>query len=349
MPTDNDFQSLSKQLAEQRRLATETAGKISADRMALTKSLQDRQDSLANEYISKLSGQKPLQQAYNELSDSTGLNTYKQQFRLNRDLLSKLPDDVTNRTTGTLTSESQRRRQIAAEGEPIQRNLSDASSRLQDASQDVATQLQFTAKDQERELEPIKLRLELFKENSARELTGYDQTKQQELNVLLGQLETEGQLAQAEYNRMVSLAKEERDFERQKSAIKEIDLGDKVLLTDQVGNVIRVEQKGKLPGSGSGSGLDLQGFINWQQQQNKQTPPTASNEELSRLRKEAEDKFNAELGAKAKIANDQRKAVAARTYKEAEAQRRIEVAKQPIKPVSKLPAPTQYPTFKRNW
>lgn len=218
--------------------------KFAREQAAARQALLDRQkaeeEGLFGQYQGKIAGQEKLSSAYTRLADERGLSTLKGQFNTTRDLLDRLDSDVTDRTSGTLTSESQRRRQIAAETEPLAANLGRLGTAIGSATEDVGTQLQFMAADQAKELDPIKMRIAATSDRFAREITGFDTEQQTGLNFLLDKLNRDRQLTDMEWSKAADLAKMQEDFGQKKA-----------LLQIQFENDMKMQ---KASGGGSGSG-----------------------------------------------------------------------------------------------
>ncbi|MDI6808201.1 MAG: hypothetical protein QME66_04350 [Candidatus Eisenbacteria bacterium] len=204
------------------------------------------------------------------------LNIFKGESRSIKNLLDRLDEDVTTRTQGTLTNEAQRRRQIAAEEEPLQKTLGRLGmaaepilEAISKGESNVVQQLQLLTAEQQRELQPVLLRIDRMSDRFSREMTGFTQDKQTQLTLLLDKMQSDRQLSQLEWQQANQLAAAEREFAQQKQLLEQqfahqekqallgyekIDLGNRVAITDKQGNILRYEPKGKVPGSGSGTG-----------------------------------------------------------------------------------------------
>lgn len=206
-------------LAESKRQQEDLFNRQRAEEEALFRTFEERHKA-----------QPGLTSVYDKLIAEQGLPEKQQAasavrgeiFKV-KDLLDQLESDVTSRVSGTLTSEAQRRRQIAAEREPLSANLGRLATGLEPLNQDIATsmgmvstKLGLTQKDQERELDPIRMRISATSDRFAREMTGYNQTKQNELTLLLNKMEEQQQLDQREWQRVQQLASEEREWQRTK-------------------------------------------------------------------------------------------------------------------------------------
>ena len=116
-----------------------------------------------------------------------------------RDLLNNLERDITERTKGALVSESQKRRQIAAEGEPLRTQLSNLVSGSELASTQLSEAL----------------------DNISRDMTGFTSDKELQLNALLEKITSGRNILGNEWTLTSTLASEERDFARQKDLLQQ--------------------------------------------------------------------------------------------------------------------------------
>lgn len=188
------------------------------------------EENLFKQFETLQGGQEALPVLYQRLLNENNVPQLQQQlgglrgevFKV-KDLLDRLDEDVTTRTTGTFTNESQRRRQIAAEGEPLRNSLGrlatgqqTAAEQLQTALGNVSTMFGLNTAEQDQELEPIKMRLAAFGDRAARELTGFTNDRQNELTLLLDKLQADRQLSQRDWEQASLLSQESREFERQK-------------------------------------------------------------------------------------------------------------------------------------
>jgi hypothetical protein len=71
---------------------------------------------------------------------------------------------------------------------------------------------------QDRELEPVKLRINAISDRFARELTGFSADRELGLTTLMDKLKRERELSDQEWTRAQQLADEERAYQRQKAA-----------------------------------------------------------------------------------------------------------------------------------
>jgi hypothetical protein len=188
------------------------------------------EEGLFGDFEKKLAGQEKLTDAYGRLKSEAGIpdlqkqvDVYKGEIYKVKDLLDRLDEDITARTKGTFTSESQRNRQVAAEGDPLRTSLSRLGTaatpfmeRLSSAMSEVGTMLGLTREEQAKELEPLKLRINASTDRFAREISGFEKGKESELTGLLDKITRGRELADREWQRLETLAQEEREFARQK-------------------------------------------------------------------------------------------------------------------------------------
>ena len=190
-----------------------------------------QQEGLFSNYETIRKNQEALPALYNRLQTEAGIpglsqasQAIKDEIYKTKDTLDRLAQDVTARTTGTLTTEAQRRRLTTAESEPLQTNLgrlgtglAPIADMLTSANQSVATQLGLQTQQQDRELEPVKMRINAISDRFAREITGFTSSKETELSAVLDKLTRDRQLSDRDWELAQTLAAEERAFARQKS------------------------------------------------------------------------------------------------------------------------------------
>jgi hypothetical protein len=189
------------------------------------------QEGLFGNYETIRKNQEALPALYSRLQNEAGIpglseaaQGFKNEIYKVKDRLDRLSEDVTARTSGTLTTEAQRSRLETAEAAPLETNLSrlgtglaPISDMLTSANQSVSTQMELQADQQERELEPIKLRINAISDKFAREITGFTANRELELTGILDKLERDRELSDREWELAQTLAAEERDFSRQKA------------------------------------------------------------------------------------------------------------------------------------
>lgn len=194
-------------------------GDFSTGQQALIDRLKTEQDSQFGEYEAKLNSQEKLSDAYKRVSGETGLTDYTAKVGALQDKLSNLDKEITDRTTGSFTDEGQRQNTVAGEAAPLNRDLSKFSYAKAAAQEQVGNQVNLISQDQQRELEPLKMKISAFSERAAREMTGFSTGKTNELNLLLEKLHRTQELSDREWQRTEQLAAEERDFAHQKELI----------------------------------------------------------------------------------------------------------------------------------
>jgi len=152
--------------------------------------------------------------------------------------LRALPEATRESLRGSLVTEGQRQRLISKESIPIteqlqvlSRTLGVESANLSEAMSAAITQTQFAIQGQERTLEPERLniqqvaqlnqqRLAMFSETAARELTAFNTGREAELSVLAEKLQNARTLSDQEFQRALTLANSEREFENMKEQLR---------------------------------------------------------------------------------------------------------------------------------
>lgn len=211
---------------------TDFANQQKAASEALLNRQKAEQEGLFSNYEGIRKNQEALPALYGRLQEEAGIpgltkaaQSYKNEIYKVKDTLDRLGEDVTARTTGYNVSEAQRRRLETSEAEPLQTNLgrlgtglAPIADMLTSAQQGLGTQLELNMQQQERELEPVKLRINAISDRFARELTGFNSDRELGLTTLLDKLKRERELSDREWALAQQLAAEEREFSRQKSA-----------------------------------------------------------------------------------------------------------------------------------
>lgn len=201
------------------------------DMSSLLSGQKAEQEGLFGQYQSAIEGQEKLPALYSRLQNEAGipgLNTalqgYKDQIYRVKDLLDHLDEDVTSRNLGTYTTEAMRRRILASEGEDLRTQLGRIGTGMEPvvdlltgANNQVATMLGLTTQQMDKDLQPLMLRINSISDRFAREITGFTQSREMELTGILQKLERDNYLADREWELAQQLAKEERDFSRQKT------------------------------------------------------------------------------------------------------------------------------------
>lgn len=191
------------------------------------------QEGLFGNYENIRKNQEALPALYNRLQTEAGIpglsqtaQGFKDEIYKVKDRLDRLGEDVTARTTGTLTTDAQRRRLQTAEAEPLQTNLgrlgtglAPVADMLSSANQSVATQMGLQTEQQDRELEPVKLRINAISDRFGREISGYSMERESVLDNLLDKLKRERALSDRDWELAQTLAAEERNFSRQKTLV----------------------------------------------------------------------------------------------------------------------------------
>ncbi len=213
---------------------TDFSNRYRSEQDALLGRQKAEQEGLFGQYEQKLGGQEKLPALYTRLQQEAGLpelqkqrDVFNTQIYGVKNMLDRLDEDVTSRTQGTITTEAQRRRMVGAEGETLNNQLGRLGTGLQpvadlynQASSQVGTLLGLTQEQNQLELSPLNMRINALGDRFAREITGFDNTRQTELNTILDKLTRERALADREWQRVAELAKQEAAFAQQKKLIQ---------------------------------------------------------------------------------------------------------------------------------
>ena len=205
----------------------DTMAKQQAELLAKQKA---EQEGLFGQYESRLQGQEALPDMYGRIRNELGIpglnNTFQniqgEIFNV-KSLLDQLDENVTARGQGTMMTEAQRQRQIAAEGDPLRTSLGRLGTGLEPVAQalsgaqgELSTLLNLHAQQQNKEMAPIEMRINAVSDRFAREMTGFTSSKQTQLDALLDDIDRGRQLADREWELAQSLAAEERAYAQAK-------------------------------------------------------------------------------------------------------------------------------------
>lgn len=206
------------------------AERMAREQQDLLNRQKGEQEGLFNQYEQARAGQETLPGMYSRLKGELGIPGLQQTFGQVqgeifkvKDMLDRLDENVTSRSLGTMTTEAQRQRAIAAEGDPMRNNLGRLATGLEPVAQalsgaqgELSNMMTLGSEQQERELEPLKMRINSLSDRFAREMTGFSEGKQTTLDALVDKVERERFLSDRDWELAQSLAKEERDFAKQK-------------------------------------------------------------------------------------------------------------------------------------
>lgn len=180
---------------------------------SLVSSQNAAEQAAAQKYADIANGQTPLTQVYNNLADSTGYNQAVKNYYSTQGLISKLPQDMQDLTTGTMTSSAQRDRQTAAQLTPLNNTLANFNTQMQITGNNLNAQMNNTQADYTRQLNAQQALVTAQNDQAARAMTGFTTSHQAELTGLL-QLMSEGTtLSSDQYNRLTTLANTEQQYQ----------------------------------------------------------------------------------------------------------------------------------------
>lgn len=247
------------------------AEKMAAEQNALLARQKVEQEGLFGGYETLRGNQEQLPGMYGRLKTELGIpelqGTFQQvqgEIYNVKNLLDHLDEDIQSRALGTFTSDAQRRRISAAEGDVLRTNLGRLGTGLEPIAQaltgaqgELSAQLQLGIQQQERELEPIKLRINAISDRFAREITGFTSNKQTTLDALVDKIERDRQLSDREWELAQQLAAEERDFSRKKELAR--------ISASQAAANYLPSRSVSTPARQSSGGLNLSSFMPQQQ------------------------------------------------------------------------------------
>lgn len=209
---------------------TSFAKEQSAGLQSLIAGQTAQQENLFGQYKATSAAQEPLSAAYTRLGTEAGIpelsktiGGFKTQIANVQNMINQLNDNITERTKGTFTSEAQRQRQVAAEQDPLTKQLSSFgiamqpyTEQLSAAQQGIATKLGLISADQQKQLQPLIMQIDTLSDRFSREITGYTTASTNEFNALIAKIQRQQQLTDQETARANDLADQERAWERTK-------------------------------------------------------------------------------------------------------------------------------------
>lgn len=204
------------------------------ERNQMLKDQKAEQQGLFDQFDTIRGGQESLMTVFNRAREEEGIGdikdtigTYNTQISSVKGLLDSLDEDISSRTRGSFTTDAQRNRMIAAEGGQLRTELGRLGSGLdpfisawQMGNQAVGDIVNLTSQDQEREVEGTRMRLDALPERFAREMSGFNINKENELATIMDKLKRDQTLATAEWERLGQLEAEARDYERQQNLMR---------------------------------------------------------------------------------------------------------------------------------
>jgi hypothetical protein len=205
--------------------------KFNADQQALLDRQKAEQGGLFDQYTGAINNQEKLPDLYSRLQGELGIpeasnavNSYKSEIYRVKGLLDRLDEDVNSRAQGTYTTQALRDRISASEGGQLTNQLgrlgtglAPLADILTGAQGQLSTLLPLYQQQQNKELQPLEMRINSLSDRFAREITGFTSAREQELTTIMDKLTRDRQLSDRDWELAQQLAKEERDFAKQKS------------------------------------------------------------------------------------------------------------------------------------
>lgn len=209
---------------------------------------KDEQQGLFGQYQQRVSAQPTLTSVFQRAQQDRGLpqlqgaiNLFQGQVSDVKGLLDRLGENTQARTSGTNANQAYLDRLRASEGGALNTQLGRLGAGLEPvvgaydlASRDVGQLLDVTQKDQAKELSPIELQINSLSDRFAREITGYTKSKEDELTTLMDKIQRDRELNDRDWQRAQELAKEEREYARQRSLVAQQSASTNTFLGTQV-------------------------------------------------------------------------------------------------------------------
>jgi len=196
----------------------------------LFKEQEARESDFLSRLRTTLGQQTPVRDIYTRLSTEAGLPEARKltggltQSALDiQGRLAGLPERVAGETRGFDVNAAQLAKIKEARAQPIAKQLSETALAAEQAGAseralagDVSTRLGLEVSEQEKLLMPFGVEASIISDQGARKVTGYTTQLQAEASQLITKLQQQGALDQIEARRLVDLASQEDQFQKQK-------------------------------------------------------------------------------------------------------------------------------------
>jgi len=171
--------------------------------------------------------EKPLD-IYTNLENEAGIpqlrttagNISKEINRL-EDTISGLPENIAGRTRESMVTEAMKNRMVAAEGQPMQENLSKLTTglgRIQGAisegMQGIGVKTGLAMQGQEMDLQPLQFQYSALVDRNARALTGFTADRQTSIDQIYAKWSRGNTISDMEWQKATDDARSEQDYYR---------------------------------------------------------------------------------------------------------------------------------------
>ncbi len=201
------------------------------DMNALLERQKAEQQGLFDKYTGTLNNQEQLPALYKRLQTEAGIpdlsnamQGYKTEIYRVKGLLDRLDEGVNSRNRGTYTTQGLRDRIANVEGTGLRTDLSRLGTGMEpiadlltSAQNQVGTMLNLNIQQQEKALKPLEIQINSISDRFAREMTGFNQNRENQLTAITDKLTRERELSDREWELAQQLAAEERAYARQRS------------------------------------------------------------------------------------------------------------------------------------
>ena len=198
------------------------------DREAKEKAKTAEQETLFGQFETASKAQPTLGSEYERLKTAAGipaqeaeLDVFKGRVAKIKSGLNELDAAIAERSKGQFVSEAQRARMLALESSQLGTQLARESEAYAPVIErygtklgEVGTQLGLVREQQAKELTPLEMRINAFSSRYATEMTGFNDAKKGELDVMLAKISRDQYLSDYELQKTDQLAKEERNYTR---------------------------------------------------------------------------------------------------------------------------------------
>ncbi len=192
--------------------------RVTHDQILRSEDVINRQKGGMDDYLNRFRGaigrQEQLGDMYKRIGNELGLPQAQQAVNTLTSTVANLPGELTRSARGADVNQGQLTRQIAEKVAPVQGALTAASAELAGTRDALGQQIGFEQSQQAKDLAPYQTEQQMLSEYYAREMTGYNQAAERELNGYIQKLNAGITLTEGEKTRANQLAMAEMDYKK---------------------------------------------------------------------------------------------------------------------------------------
>ena len=178
-----------------------------------------REQAFLGRYTDTINSQESLSAMNARIAQELGLDQMRDVTSQMSSTIRNLPQQIQDETRGAFVNASQLEGRQRQEMNKLTPAYQDALAAQGETEARLAEQLQLGAADQQRQLRPLELEGQILSDQIARETTGFNIDRQNELDALMSRLANQQQLTMAEWQRANQLADMETQFQQQKELV----------------------------------------------------------------------------------------------------------------------------------